>query len=237
MKAIFEKAIASLLSTGIYLLHNRSTPAFSREEIRYLKLSFSQFGEDIELVRWFDEHFQIQHGIYVDAGAYHPIHCSNTLLLHKKGWHGVNIDMNADKIARFNTLRPRDINVHAAVGNIPGTASSLRSGVVEQMVMDPAGAIPVRRLDDILAQTPFRQIDYLNIDCEGHDFDALQSIDLDLYQPKIITVEAWQPEDASRLSGYLAPKGYALEEKFHYTMLFVQTRPVAKPSPAVAAVF
>lgn len=187
-----------------------------------MKLSFSQFGEDIGVIRWFDEHFQIQHGVYVDAGAYHPIHFSNTLLLHKKGWQGVNIDMNAAKIAQFNALRPSDRNVHAAVGNTSGKASSLRSGLVEQMVFDPNGSIPVRRLDDILAQTPFRSIDYLNIDCEGHDYAALQSINLDVYRPKIITVEAWAEDAAAALNRYLVPKGYALKETFHFTLLFVR---------------
>jgi FkbM family methyltransferase len=224
MKAILEKIFASLVSIGIHRLHNRNTPKFSREEIRYLRLSFSAFGEDIGLGRWFDEFFHIQNGVYVDAGAYHPIHCSNTLLLHKKGWRGVSIDMNADKIALFNALRPGDVNVHAAVSNVSGKARALRSGLVEEMVLDPNGDIPVRRLDDILASTSFRKIDYLNIDCEGHDYDALRSIDLDLYQPKIITIEALGEEASSRLGDHLASKGYTLEEKFHFTLLFVRRR-------------
>lgn len=222
MKAILEKISAWLVSTGIYLLHNRSTPKFSREEIRYLRLSFSQFGEDIGLGKWFDDFFKIQNGVYVDVGAFHPIFYSNTLLLHKKGWRGVNIDMNADKIALFKALRPGDVNVHAAANNVSGKARALHSGLVEEMVLDPKGDIPVRRLDEILAQTPFRKIDYLNIDCEGHDYDALQSIDLDLYQPKVITIEALGAEAASRLGDYLASQGYKFEEKFHYTLLFVR---------------
>lgn len=225
MKAIIEKILASLVGTGIHLLHNRKTYKFAREEIRYLRFSFSQFGEDIGLERWFEEFFHIQKGVYVDAGAFHPIHCSNTLLLHKKGWHGVSIDMNADKIAVFNALRPSDLNICAAVSNVSGMARALHSGLVEEMVIDPNGDIPVRTLDDILAQTGFRQIDYLNIDCEGHDYDALRSIDLDLYQPKIITIEALGAEASSRIGSYLASKGYTFEEKFHFTLLFVRRKP------------
>jgi hypothetical protein len=117
------------------------------------------------------------------------------------------------------------VNVHAAVSNVSGKARALHSGLVEEMVLDPNGDIPVRRLDDILAQTPFRKIDYLNIDCEGHDYDALRSIDLDLYQPKIITIEALGGEASSRLGDHLASKGYTLEEKFHFTLLFVRRKP------------
>jgi hypothetical protein len=74
--------------------------------------------------------------------------------------------MNADKIALFNALRPGDVNVYAAVSNVSGKARTLHSGLVEEMVLDPNGDIPVRRLDDILAQTPFQKIDYLNIGAE-----------------------------------------------------------------------
>ena len=31
--------------------------------------------------------------------------------------------------------------------------------------------------------------DFLNIDLEGHDYDVLKTIDLDLYHPKLICIE------------------------------------------------
>lgn len=222
MKSLIERIAASSVSAGLNRLHNRSTPKFSREEIRHLRLSFSQFGEDIGIARWFREHFKIDRGIYVDVGAYHPTQFSNTLLLQKSGWRGVNIDMNAEKIARFKELRPNDINVHAAVSNSKGWAKSYGSGLVEEMKEDPNGTIPVRPLDDILSETPFKTIDYLNIDCEGHDYDVLQSIDLNLYQPKIITIEALGPAEASRLREYLVSRFYEPKEIFHFTTLFVR---------------
>ena len=33
-------------------------------------------------------------GFYVDIGAHHPIQRNNTHLLFKKGWEGINIDVN-----------------------------------------------------------------------------------------------------------------------------------------------
>ena len=35
----------------------------------------------------------LEKGFYVDAGCYHPLHLSNTYLLYKKKWNGINIDM------------------------------------------------------------------------------------------------------------------------------------------------
>ena len=57
----------------------------------------------------------INHGFYVDAGCYHPLHLSNTYLLHKRGWEGINIDVSEYSIDLFNYLRPKDHNVNAAV--------------------------------------------------------------------------------------------------------------------------
>src|SRR4029079_13027303 len=87
----------------------------SREEFRYSRISFSQFGEDLAVLRWLDEWFPNAKRVYLDAGAFHPIHCSNTLLLHKRGWWGVNVDMVAAKIDCFRDLRPDDFNVIAAL--------------------------------------------------------------------------------------------------------------------------
>ena len=50
-------------------------------------------------------------GKYVDIGCYHPIKYSNTALLYKKGWTGINIDLNKTSIDLFNFTRLRDKNI------------------------------------------------------------------------------------------------------------------------------
>ena len=55
----------------------------------YLK-SYSQEGEDIFLRKIFNK----KKGFYVDVGCYHPLDGSNTYLLYKKGWNGINLDIS-----------------------------------------------------------------------------------------------------------------------------------------------
>ena len=55
--------------------------------------------EDLIVLNYFKD---INDGYYVDVGCYHPIHLSNTFLLHKKGWNGVNIDISEYTIDLFN---------------------------------------------------------------------------------------------------------------------------------------
>ena len=52
-----------------------------------------------------------KNGIYLDIGCFNPFMYSNTCLLHKKGWSGINIDINPTSIDLFNIARPKDINL------------------------------------------------------------------------------------------------------------------------------
>lgn len=88
----------------------------SSEEKCNANISFSQFGEDLIIIRFLRK-LDSRKGIYIDCGAFDPITISNTLLLHKKGYKGINIDLEQDKINKFNQYRPNDYNVLAALSN------------------------------------------------------------------------------------------------------------------------
>ena len=76
---------------------------------------YSQFGEDIAIGNFLNIKNK---GFYVDVGCYHPIKYNNTYKLYKKGWEGINIDLDAIKIEAFNFIRPRDHNITAVVSDI-----------------------------------------------------------------------------------------------------------------------
>ena len=71
-------------------------------------------GEDLIIQNYLKN---INNGFYVDAGCYHPLHLSNTYLLHKRNWSGINIDISQFSIDLFNFLRPNDLNIYSAVSN------------------------------------------------------------------------------------------------------------------------
>jgi hypothetical protein len=74
------------------------------------KKTYSMDGEDI----FINNYFKKNTGFYVDVGAYHPLELSNTCLLYKRGWNGVNIDINSLSIDYFNYIRPDDTNINIA---------------------------------------------------------------------------------------------------------------------------
>ena len=59
-------------------------------------------------------------GIYVDIGCHHPLINNNTYLLFKRGWSGINIDLDFSSIEMFNYFRPNDFNKQKAISNSKG---------------------------------------------------------------------------------------------------------------------
>jgi FkbM family methyltransferase len=186
------------------------------------------------------ERFGLVKGVYVDVGAYHPIFGSNTLLLCKQGWRGINIDFVPERIAAFNRYRPRDHNVvacvSAAVGpveiahyEIPSTDRIIASDDSEKL--SAAGYKPIRlsqtsttTLTQIIRKSPFRlqDIHYLDVDCEGHDLAVLRGLDLEECRPRILSVEAATALERRALMEFLTPYGYQLEVNLAPTSIFVR---------------
>ncbi|HZC59146.1 MAG TPA: FkbM family methyltransferase, partial [Chthoniobacterales bacterium] len=171
----------------------------------------------------------LSEGIYVDAGAYHPIFGSNTLLLHKQGWRGINVDLAAERVASFARYRPQDYNVTACLSDgvksvqiahyeISSTDRILDPGDGENL--SAAGYKPVRHsgaitttLTRIIEGSPFQfdEIQYLNVDCEGHDLSVLRGLDFSRCRPQIISFEAASATERDSTLGFLEGYGYRLE--------------------------
>ena len=85
-----------------------------RYKIFKKSLYYSKNREDLFLYNYFKNK---SNGRYIDIGAYHPYRSSNTYLLYKKGWKGINIDLSKTSIDLFKIARPRDINLNFAVSD------------------------------------------------------------------------------------------------------------------------
>src|ERR1044071_3508753 len=79
------------------------------------KKSYAYIGEDLVAERLLKDLIGIRTGTYVDVGAFHPTHVSNTQRLYRAGWRGVNIEADPHKLAAFRAFRRQDINVCAVI--------------------------------------------------------------------------------------------------------------------------
>ena len=195
---------------------------------------YSQFGEDISIARYFPKKYS---GIFVDVGCFHPVKYNNTYRLYKKGWRGVNIDIDHIKIAGFKILRPKDTNIACAISNQSGELTYWSNGFYSLTItLDEAFAkgkkgyikkkVKADTLTNVLGKTKYanRQIDLLTIDTEGHDFFVLKSLDIEVYSPRLIAIETYtnllEEVVQTELYTYLAQHGYSLVNWVGLTLIF-----------------
>jgi FkbM family methyltransferase len=206
------------------------------------KRAFGHFGDDIAIECLYRETFglnALKSGFYVDVGSFHPTKYSNTFRFYKRGWDGVEIDLEAEKLRAFRMLRPRDLAVQAAVSQTPGkltfygdhfspytTSDANNTGALER---SGRFEVETRTLTDILDETKFRdrEIDLLDIDCEGMDLEVLRSLDFNRYRPKIVAVEIHAPSIAavqnSDEHAFLVNHNYSYVNRVGPTSVFLRS--------------
>lgn len=139
-------------------------------------------------------------GFYLDVGCQHPISNNNTYKFYKKGWRGINIDLDEKNIRLFNLERPKDINICKCVSSdiseknlfffhSGSPINSLEKKTISNKKNYEIKKIKTFTLNSILENYNFESIDYFNLDVEGHELDVLKSFNIKRYKPKVISVE------------------------------------------------
>ena len=174
---------------------------YFRPKIFYPKKSYSMLGEDLVVNNFFKNK---TNGFYVDVGCYHPIDGNNTHLLFKNGWSGINIDLNKISIDLFNIARKNDENFRVAVSNKSKKIKFYYRKKINMLnTINKKFAnnsfkkgysidyIQARTLSSILKESKLKnkKIDFLNIDIEGNEINALKTLNFEIYRPKLICVE------------------------------------------------
>jgi FkbM family methyltransferase len=166
--------------------------------------SFSSAGEDMILRHIIGS--DKMNGFYVDVGAYHPVHFSNTYFFYTNGWRGINIEARPGSRDLFEKIRPRDVNLELGIAAKKGeltyylisedsTMNSFSREFLEHLGMlgEVKQEIPVAvfPLSEVLSShvPEGQEIDFMTVDVEGHDLEVLQSNDWSRYRPKFVVVE------------------------------------------------
>ena len=172
---------------------------FNRK-IKYKKISYSLNAVDLIIDYIFKDKYI---GTYVDVGAQHPISNNNTYLLFKRGWNGINIDLDRKNIDLFNISRPNDINLNYAISDKEGETdfyfyhesspiNTLNKKVKEyqKAKISEIKKINTLTLNNVFKKINFdKNIDYLNIDVEGYEDKVLSGFDINKYKPSVVSVE------------------------------------------------
>ena len=205
---------------------------------RHAEFGYAAGGEDRLVASFF-----ARPGFYVDVGCNHPTSYSNTFMLYKRGWHGINIDANARLIALHQRMKPRDQSIFAAIAQHQQTLTYtqfegetlmasldpefVRARVANGLRISSEVALKTKTLTEVLEQlqAPAR-FELLNVDVEGLDLEVLRSLDFARFRPQMIIVEilGYDLENfkAEPIYELLSGKGYRLKGYTHMNAVFME---------------
>jgi len=171
-----------------------------KRKYKYQKKSYSFNGVDLIVDYIFKSK---KNGFYLDVGAQHPISNNNTYILFKKGWNGINIDLDKKNIDLFNIVRPNDINLNFAISDIeeevdlfyyhdssPINTLSKNVSDFQNAKVNKVKKVQTKILSDVLDEINLQnRIDYMNLDVEGYEERVLKGFNIKKYMPYVISVE------------------------------------------------
>jgi len=198
-----------------YELPRGENASASLKRLLFLQPSYGEFGQDL-WVALAVAHGK-QNGYYVDVGSGDGVIQSNTKLLDRMGWQGVCIDpFPTNMQTRTCQMIQQPVwgesgkkvtfRQAGAVGGIDTTLNTYKGQASASKDVEFTTAT----LDEILdkAKAP-KWIDYMNLDIEGAEYEALRGFSLDRYSVGSLTIEHnFEPEKRELIRKHMESKGY-----------------------------
>lgn len=190
----------------------------------------SQWGQDrFVYERYFTDK---RNGVFIDIGAHDGIDKSNTLFFEREmGWTGVCLEANPtvyDRLTKNRLCRCENVAVFNQTGTVPfcliGGYAEMLSGI--STVYNPlhekrinhelalyGGSkkiinVKADTLESIFNRNGINHVDFLSIDIEGGEFEALSSIDFSQVSIDVLTVEVNYPSDKYSMDDLLLGHGF-----------------------------
>ncbi len=225
-------AAAAGLAAGRFLLPNESgtaslppvTGSLRTELDLYAPKHYSERNEETIIRHFFKDR---RAGIFLDVGAYHYKNGSNTYYLEKVlDWSGIAIDANGEFARGYQENRPKtrffnffvsdtsDERADFYIVRDPGhlTKSTAVPGFVSGRKTEEV-KVPTITLNDLLARLAVKKIDFLNLDIELWEPQALAGFDIDKFRPELVCVEAHR-QVRDRILEYFTKHGYVRLDQY-----------------------
>lgn len=233
MKRIHVLLIVLLLCLGGWLFRIVPDPGKDQKPVlaqeinwlvkKYGPKRYSQGFEELIIRDFFRDK---KNGYFVDVGASHHRINSTTYLLEKHlGWNGIAVDAIADYAVGYQKHRKNTLFFHFYVGDISDEEidfyivsknkrlSSGRLDVVKKHEKFNKIKIPTIRLNDLLEHVGVTHFDFLSMDIELAEPEALAGFDISRYKPHLVCIEAHEPVLMDILN-YFSRNNYRVLEQY-----------------------
>ncbi len=186
-----------------------------------------------------------KHGFFVEAGANDGIEQSNTYYLEKtRRWRGLLVEpvprlaaacrqnrratvVNAALVPPEldgQTVELVDVDLMSIVSGARGSTEADEQHVVAgervQAIARQVAQAPGRTLSGLLAELGDPSIDFLSLDVEGYEVEALEGLDLRRHPPAFLLIEFWTEERLEAIGRILGPRYELLELLTDHDALF-----------------
>jgi FkbM family methyltransferase len=162
-------------------------------------------------------------GFFVDVGANHYRVASKTYYLETKlGWSGIAIEPLKEFAADWGRYRSRtrffplfvssasDETAKLYVLRAQSSVASSNQAFVRQFgEPDEVRTVPTVALNDLLDRERVQQIDFLSMDIELHEPEALKGFDIDRFRPELVCIEGLR-EVRQAILDYFARHQYVI---------------------------
>jgi FkbM family methyltransferase len=166
-------------------------------------------------------------GFFVDVGANHYKLASKTYYLETTlGWSGLAVEPQAQYAADYLAHRPRTRFLPFFVSDqsnqparlyllkdSPLVASGDPNFVRQFGEPDEVREVPAVTMNDLLDREGVTAIDFLSMDIEQHEPQALSGFDIQRFKPALVCIEALLPV-RQRILDYFARNGYVVAGKY-----------------------
>jgi len=172
-------------------------------------LSFSQSGEDAVISYVLNTlHLDIKNCRYLDLGANHAVHLSNTYKFYRQGARGVLVDANPELAEELRRERPEDTVINRCISENPDCSldfyilngdglstpdyQSALKRIEENPSLEITKKIEVKSItvgEIIDTCFPDKSPEIMNIDIEGNELSILKTVDFQKFRPLIIICE------------------------------------------------
>lgn len=166
-------------------------------------------------------------GVFLDVGANHYRTESNTYFLETSlGWSGIAVDALPEFAADYGRYRPRTRFVAMFASDVGDTSvqlfvpekntlvsSSNREFVKRHGTDGTVRVVPTTTLNTVLDQANIARIDFLNMDIELAEPQALAGFDIERFRPGLVCIEG-HVDVRQQILDYFARHGYVLIGKY-----------------------
>jgi len=193
---VLSRVIQSVALRQWHSLKNNLS-RLNEKDAKYTRFH-SQFGED----RYIYHNIDLPtNGTFVDVGAGHPIHLSNTYFFERNGWTGVCVDADPKQYELLRAARadvewaavaPEEGEIELSQAFVSTYSSTVKrdeyKGIAKSAFKHTI-RVPSFRLETILERHHIGLIDILDIDVEGTELDVWPTFIYEKHKPKVVIIE------------------------------------------------